>query len=605
MERCAYCQGPLDQSGRFCRTCGQLQPARAASAPAQPMGATRPLEMFCSFCGGEIAPDALYCIFCARPVRRGPMLAWGRQTRPLALCRFCGEELLQGARFCVTCAQPVVLSDPAAPASGQGVSGSTGPLPVVGAAGALAAGGIGAQMIPGMGYSGPVPAFMGPASIPGMGYSGPVPAVQPLSAGAQIGQASIPTAYAAPQMGNASLPTIPAGAQTGASSAPGAVAQAAVKGAARGIGGKLLATTQAKVLAIILVTVLAVPTGAAVVVAARGGNPLSIFTPSTPTISATATATFTPLPTATPNATTFVRFTQHTKQVNIVAWSPDGSLIASGSDDQTILIWNAATGQVLHTLHHLPDDINAISWSPDGRRIAAASDDIAVWDVNSGSLLFTYTGHVLSGTEPLDDVNTVAWSPNGSYIASGGDDHTVQVWDANNGTPLLVYPVSNSVSLVAWSPDSTRIAAALGTTDNKGENTVHVFDARSGATQYVSSDHTKALWAVGWSPNGQRIAVGGSNGVVEVWDASTGNNFFTYQGHGGASVYTLAWNADSQRIASGSRDGTVQIWDDFTGTLLTVYREHNAPVYSVAWQPGGAQLASGDKDGTIFVWAPR
>ncbi len=116
-------------------------------------------------------------------------------------------------------------------------------------------------------------------------------------------------------------------------------------------------------------------------------------------------------------------YTYRGHRVGTVAWSPDGKRIASGSDDHTVQVWDAADGGHVFTYRGHPDVVNAVAWSPDGQRIASAGDTMQVWDAADGGHVFTYRGHSY-------DVGTVAWSPDGQRIASGSFDSTVQVWNA-------------------------------------------------------------------------------------------------------------------------------------------------------------------------------
>ncbi len=116
----------------------------------------------------------------------------------------------------------------------------------------------------------------------------------------------------------------------------------------------------------------------------------------------------------------------HTDSVTAVAWSPDGQLIASGSADRTVQVWNAASLQALFKYTGHNDVVSAVAWSPDGKRIASGgggNDDTTVqlWDATTGTTVYTYRGH----SAPI---HSVAWSPDGKYIASASDDQTVQVW---------------------------------------------------------------------------------------------------------------------------------------------------------------------------------
>ena len=107
----------------------------------------------------------------------------------------------------------------------------------------------------------------------------------------------------------------------------------------------------------------------------------------------------------------------HSDGVASVAYSPDGTKIISGSDDYTIKIWDANTGQCLKTLEGHSLFVNSVAYSPDGTKIISGSDDntIKIWDANTGECLKTFEGH-------SESVNSVAYSPDGTKIISGSFD---------------------------------------------------------------------------------------------------------------------------------------------------------------------------------------
>jgi WD40 repeat protein len=292
-----------------------------------------------------------------------------------------------------------------------------------------------------------------------------------------------------------------------------------------------------------------------------------------------------------PEGTLFSTYTGHTNAVFAVAWSPDGSRIASGSGDNTVQVWNAADGSQAYTFREHTGTVYAVAWSPDGNRIASGSADgiVQVWNAANGSPIYTYTGHTST-------VYTVAWSPDGNRIASGSSDNTVQVWNAADSSPIYTYTGhTNAVFAVAWSPDGNRIASG------SSDNTVRVWDATDGSQAYAYTGHTNSVSAVAWSSDGNRIASGSADNIVQVWNAADGSPIYTYTGHTNI-VFAVAWSSDGSRIASGSADGTVQVWNAADGSHAFTYRGQSNVVKAVAWSPDGKRIVSGTTDGTVQVW---
>ena len=242
------------------------------------------------------------------------------------------------------------------------------------------------------------------------------------------------------------------------------------------------------------------------------------------------------------------------------------------------------------------DYVSAVAWSPDGKRIASGSGDhtVQVWDASDGSHVYTYRGHD-------SDVSTLAWSPDGKYIASAGLDNTVQVWEAASGKLAYTYRRHSDVVYdVAWSPDGTRITSA------SNDGTVQVWNAFTGnlILTYNSPPSPRgspAPWnAVAWSPDGKRIVIGGL-GNIEVLDVASGKDIASY-GYNSAIVHALAWSPDGRYIAVGSSTEMVQIWDLQTGQNIFNYRGHSGDVLAVAWSPDGKRIVSGSSDGTAQIW---
>lgn len=327
------------------------------------------------------------------------------------------------------------------------------------------------------------------------------------------------------------------------------------------------------------------------------GSSLRVSHPLTP-------APPSPLPAATPSPeervvtpqAVILTYRGHSDKVHMLAWSPDGSSIASSSLDETVQVWDASTGETMLTHRSNALQAQAIAWSPDGKYIAStdglSSEKIQVWDASTGHLStrhIPFTGHT-------EQVFSLAWSPDGKYIASSSDDKTVQVWDTRTGRTIFTYRGHTlGVRAIAWSPDGQRMASA---SDDK---TVHVWDAPRGGNSLVYYGHLDKLNALAWSSGGTLVASASDDKTVQIWDSSTGRKVFTYFGHTGG-VTSVSWSHDGMRLASASLDETVHVLNILTERTLSIFTGHTDWVSTVAWSPDGKLVASGSWDKTVQVW---
>ena len=289
----------------------------------------------------------------------------------------------------------------------------------------------------------------------------------------------------------------------------------------------------------------------------------------------------------------------HTDSVYSVSFSPDGTTLASGSVDDTIRLWDVATGRQLRTLQGHTGWVSSVSFSPDGTTLASGSGDdtIRLWDVATGRQLRTLQGHT-------GWVYSVSFSPDGTTLASGSQDDTIRLWDVATGRQLRTLQGHTSwVYSVSFSPDGTTLASG------SQDDTIRLWDVATGRQLRTLQGHTSWVFSVSFSPDGQTLASGDLDNAIRLWDVSSGQQLHTLTGHTNASnditlsgVYSVSFSPDGQTLASGGRDKTIRLWDVSSGQQLHTLTGHTISVRSVRFSPDGQTLASGSSDDTVLLW---
>ncbi|SBW22496.1 WD40 repeat-containing protein [Candidatus Protofrankia californiensis] len=295
--------------------------------------------------------------------------------------------------------------------------------------------------------------------------------------------------------------------------------------------------------------------------------------------------------------------TGHTGAVWSVVFSPDGTTLATGGDDHTIRLWEAATGQQTAQLTRHTDHVHAVAFSPDGTTLATGSDDgtVQLWDVISSRRTAMLTGHTGA-------VRSVAFSPDGTTLATGGTDRTLRLWDPTGGQETgRLTGRGDPVWAVAFSPDGTTLATSQNTghDTNSDHPTVRLWELATGRqTGRLTGnvDVTTAAGAVAFSPDGATLATVHADALLR-WDVTTGRRTSHLAGHAGALwPVAVAFSPDPTIIATGGDDGTVRLWNITTGHQVGRLGGHTGPVRAIAFSPDPTIIATGGDDGTVRLW---
>jgi WD40 repeat protein len=276
--------------------------------------------------------------------------------------------------------------------------------------------------------------------------------------------------------------------------------------------------------------------------------------------------------------------------IRSLAWSPDGSKIATGRQDGTIQIWNAKTGRSLRILRRGgAGPVLSVAWHPQSRKLASGGLDqpIVVWDATAGQTLDTFQ-------EPLPRYTALAWSPDGTKLASVNDVQAFRIWNATTGQLVSTLPSIDLLHSVAWSPNGAKIAV--------GASLRIKIWSPEGQHLATLQDDGLEVTSLAWSSDNTRVASANVEGVVHIWNTSTNQIVRTFIGHT-EIVYSVAWSPDETKLASASIDKTVRIWDVATGQSINTIR-NNGGVFTVAWSPDGSKIAYGTTNGGIQIVSP-
>lgn len=326
---------------------------------------------------------------------------------------------------------------------------------------------------------------------------------------------------------------------------------------------------------------------------------------------------------------------EHGSPLHVIAFSPDGQIIATSGKDGTVRLWDGRTGQALASLSGHEGTVDGLAFAPDGRTLVTAGVDrsVRLWDVRSRRNVAVLYGHggeiwmaafapgggrVVTASSDLTAriwdvragqpqsvlpghtrmINDAAFSPDGSRIVSASDDHTARLWRWPGGTPIAELTAHrHMVSSAIFSPDGKLVATA------SSDYTVRLWDGQTGAPLRTLTGHTDSVTGIGFSPDGQFLLSGGSDRTLRLWDIKSGEERRVVQGFGG-QIPLITFSPDGQLVLVAVSDGETCLLDARTLQKVRSLPTEQVAVHAAVFQPSdaGLRLITAGADRQVRLW---
>lgn len=274
----------------------------------------------------------------------------------------------------------------------------------------------------------------------------------------------------------------------------------------------------------------------------------------------------------------------------------NSSKLISGGQDRAIKMWDTTSGSLTNSFYGCLGSVLDLSITHDNKFIIAASssNNLYVWDVNSGRIRHTLTGHI-------DKVCAVDVSKFSSrYVVSAAYDRTIKVWDLQKGYCNNTIIFHSNCNSLAFSMDALTICS--GHVDGN----LRLWDVQTGKLLSEVAAHSQAVTSVSLSRNGNMILTSGRDNLHNLFDIRTLEICGTFRSN--ANRVASNWSrscisADDGYVTAGSVDGSVHIWSVSNGKMVSTLKEHTSSVLCCSWSGLGNPLATSDKSGTICIWS--
>lgn len=284
-------------------------------------------------------------------------------------------------------------------------------------------------------------------------------------------------------------------------------------------------------------------------------------------------------------------FFGHTADVSSVSFSPNGQFVLTASGDHTAKMWNARTGEEIHTFTGHTGAVTSALFSPNGRLVLTSSGDgtARLWDAEMGDAIRSFEGHT-------SQLNSAAFSPDGRYVLTTSSDKSTRLWDADTGELIRIFRGHSSiVTFATFSPDGKYVLMA------NRDKVAKLSETETGAEIRTFKGHSHFVTHATFSSDGQFILTASWDKTVRMWDAVTGAEVRVFRGHE-SYVTSAVFSPSGRHVLTAGGDRTVRIWNARTGEAIRIVKGHSSAVNAAEYSPDGRSVLTGSDDRTVRMW---